>query len=117
MWPSLVYCDFYAYKEQLATSLLAALLRQLVAGVELIQGAIKEAFERAKRVANGQTLGLSEIRGMLVLSLSSMRWGYICIDALDEFPTKHRPELWDSLRHVIRECLKARFFVTGRLHI
>ena len=112
-----VYCDFHAHKEQSAASVLAALLKQLVAGIEPILGEIKEAFERAKREVDGRALRLPEIRAMLVKSLSSLRRGFICIDALDEFPTKHRSELWDSLQHVVRECPNTRLFITGRPHI
>jgi len=112
-----VYCDFHTHKEQSATGVFAALLKQLVAGVEPMPQGIKEAFERAKKVADGRTLRLSEIHAMLVKSLSSLQRGFICIDALDEFPTKNRPELWESLQHVIRECPNIRLFITGRPHI
>ena len=112
-----VYCDFHTHKDQSATGVLAVLLKQLVAAVEPIPKEISEAFERAKREVDGRTLRLSEIRVMLVRSLSSLRRGFICIDALDEFPAKHRPELWDSLQYVIRECPNTRLFITGRLHI
>ena len=97
--------------------MLAALLKQLVAAVKPIPEEISEAFERAKRKVDGRPLRLPEIRAMLVKSLSSLRRGFICIDALDEFPTKHRPELWESLQHVIRECPNIRLFITGRPHI
>jgi len=43
-----------------------------------------------------------------------LRRGFICIDALDEFPAKHRPELWDSLHHIVRESSNIRLFMTGR---
>jgi len=112
-----VYCDFHAHKEQSTAGVLAALLKQLIAGVEPILGEIKEAFERAKKEVDGRALRLPEIRAMLVKSLSSLRRGFICIDALDEFPTKHRLELWDSLQHVVRECPNTRLFITGRPHI
>ena len=112
-----VYCDFHAHKGQSAAGILAALLKQLVAGAEPIPEAVKEAFERAKKVVDGRTLRISEIRAMLVKSISSLQRGFICIDALDEFPTKRRPELWDSLQHVIRECPNVRLFITGRPHI
>ena len=112
-----VYCDFYDYKEQSAASVLAALWKQLVAGVDPIPKATREAFERAKRVVDFRTLQLPEIRAMLINSLSSLRRGFICIDGLDEFPTKHRPELWESLQYVIRECPNIRLFITGRPHI
>ena len=112
-----VYCDFHAHKERSVAGMLAGLLKQLVAGVEPIPEAIKEAFERARKVADGRTLRLPEIRAMLVQSLSYLRRGFICIDALDEFPAKHRPELWNSLQQISRECPKARLFITGRPHI
>ena len=112
-----VYCDFHDHKEQSAAGVLAALLKQLVTGVEPIPEEITEAFERAKKEVGGRALRLPKIRAMLVRSLSSLRRGFICIDALDEFPTKHRPELWDSLQHIIRECPNTRLFITGRPYI
>ena len=112
-----VYCDFHAHKDQSATGVLAALLKQLVAAVKPIPKEISEAFERATREVDGRTLRLPEILVMLVRSLSSLRRGFFCIDALDEFPARHRPELWDSLRYVIRECPNTRLFITGRPHI
>ena len=112
-----VYCDFHAHKGQSAAGILAALLKQLVAGAEPIPEAVKEAFERAKKVVDGRTLRISEIRAMLVKSISSLQRGFICIDALDEFPTKHRSELRDPLQHFIQECPNIRLFITGRPHI
>ena len=112
-----VYCDFHAYKSQSATAALAALLKQLVAGVGPIPEEIKEAFERAQGKLDGRTLRLKEIQTMLIKSVSSWQRAFICIDALDEFPTKHRPELWDSLQHILRECSNVRLFITGRPYI
>ena len=112
-----VYCDFHEHKEQSATGLLASLLRQLVAGVEPIPGEIKKAFDKAKSEVDGRALRLPEICAMLTKSLSSWWRGFICIDALDEFPAKHRPDLWDSLQHIIEECPNVRLFITGRPHI
>ena len=111
------YCDFQGHQSQSATGVLAALLKQLVAGVEPIPKEVKEAFERAKGKVDGRALRLSEIYTMLIKSISSLRRGFICIDALDEFPTKHRPELWDSLQYIVRECPNIRLFITGRPHI
>src|SRR5437588_1975223 len=68
-----IYCDFHAHKTQSATGVLAALLKQLVAGVEPIPAEIKEAFERAKREVDGRPLGFPEIRAMLVNSLTCLR--------------------------------------------
>jgi len=112
-----VYCDFHAREQQSATGVLAALLKQLVAGVEPIPEEIKVAFDRAKTKVDGRTLRLPEIQAMIAKSISSLRQGFICIDALDEFPSKHRPELWDSLHNIVRGCPTIRLFMTGRPHI
>ena len=112
-----VYCDFHAHREQSATSVLAALLKQLVAGVEPIPEPIKKAFDRAKTKVDGRALGLPEIHEILTKSISSLQRGFICIDALDELPSNHRPELWNSLQCIIRECPNIRLFMTGRPHI
>ena len=112
-----VYCDFHVNKEQSASSVLAALLKQLVAAVEPIPKLISEAFKQAKRAVDGRSLRPHEICAMLVKSLSSLQRGFICIDALDEFPSKHRPELWDALQNIVQECPNTRLFLTGRPHI
>ena len=114
---SCFYCDFHEHKSQSATGVLVALLKQLVAGMEPIPKEIREAFERAKGKVDGRALRLSEIHTMLIKSVSSLRRGFICIDAVNEFPRKHRPELWDSLQHIIRKCPNIRLFITGRPHI
>ena len=112
-----LYCDFHAHKEQSATGLLASLLKQFVAGVEPMPRGVKEAFDKAKRQVDGRALRLPEICAMLIKSISLLRRGFICIDALDEFPAKHRPDLWHSLQHIIKECPNVRLFITGRPHI
>jgi len=111
------YCDFHAHKSQSATGVLAAVLKQLVAGAGPIPGEIKEAFERAQAKLDGRTPRLTEIQTMLTRLVTSLQRAFICINALDEFPKKQRPELWDSLEHVVRECPKIRLFTTGRRHI
>ena len=112
-----IYCDFNAHKSQSATGVLAALLKQLVAGIEPIPKETQEAFERAKEKLDGRALRLPEIHTMLIRFTLSLRRGFICIDALDEFPTKDRPVLWGSLQHIVRECPNIRLFITGRPHI
>ena len=112
-----MYFDFQAHKEQSTASVLAALLNQLVAEVKPMSGRRKEVFKRAKRVVGGRTLRLRKICGMLIESLSSLRRVFICIDALDEFPTEHRPELWGSLQDIVQNCPNTRLFITGRPHL
>ena len=112
-----VYCDFRAHEEQSAGGVLAALLKQLVAQAEPMPEQITEAFTRATREDGSRTLDLLEIRAMLVQSLLALRRGFICIDAIDELPAKHRSEFWNSLQRIIRECPNTRLFITGRPHI
>ena len=112
-----IYCDFHEHKSQSVTGVLAALLKQVVAGMEAIPEEIKEAFERVRKKFEGRAFQLPEILSMLIKSVSSLRRAFVCIDALDEFPAKHRPELWNSLQHIFRECPNVRLFITGRPHI
>lgn len=112
-----VYGDFRAHKEQSATGVLAALLKQLVVGAGQVQEEITEAFARSKREVGGRALRLPEIHVMLIKSILSLRRGFICIDAFDEFAPKHQSEIWDSLQRIVRECPNLRLFITGRPHI
>ena len=112
-----VYCDFYAQNEQSTTGLLGALLKQIVCSSEPIPEEVESAFMKSKRRVGGCRLLIPDIQEMLFKTLSRLRTVFICIDALDEFPAKHRPELWESLRQIIRKCPNTRLFLTGRLHI
>ena len=111
-----VYCDFNAQDEQSATGLLGALLKQAASALETIPDQLQKAFRGSKR-AGGSRLQLKDILAMLVKSLSCLRRVFICIDALDEFPVKRRPELWESLQQIMRKCPATRLFLTGRPHI
>ena len=112
-----VYCDFSARNTQSATTVLGSVLRQVVGALEIIPDELQMVFERAKRQADGCGLRLPEILNMLTKFLPSLKRGFICIDALDEFPTMHRAQLWGSLQRVIRECPNTRLFLTGRPQI
>ena len=112
-----VYCDFSTPNMQSTSAVLGSVLRQVVGALAEIPDGIQQAFERAKRQADGCGLRLPEILDMLTKSVSSLKRVFICIDALDEFPTKHRAQLWDSLRSIVRECPKTRLFLTGRPQI
>ena len=111
-----VYCDFNAQKQS-ATGLFGALLKQVVSALEPIPDQVQRAFGGSKRGVGGRRLLLPDILEMLFGSLSCLRRVFICIDALDEFPAKHRPELWESLQKIVLECPSTRLFLTGRLHI
>ena len=112
-----VYCDFHAQNEQSATGILGVLLKQVVSALEPVPDEVQRAFENSKRGVGGRRLLLPNILEILVKSLSCFRRIFICIDALDEFPAKHRPELWEYLRQIMRRCPNTRLFLTGRPHI
>ena len=112
-----VYCDFHAQNEQSATRILGVLLKQVVSALEPVPDEVQRAFENSKRGVGGRRLLLPDILEMLVMSLSCFRRIFICIDALDEFPAKHRPELWEYLQQTTQRCPNTRLFLTGRLHI
>ena len=112
-----VYCDFHAQNEQSATGLLGVLLKQVVSALELVPDEVQKTFENSTRGVGGRRPLLPNILEMLVESLSRLRRVFICIDALDELPAKHRPELWRSLQQIVHRCSNIRLFLTGRPHI
>ena len=112
-----VYCDFSIRSMQSTSAVLGSVLRQVVGALEEIPDGVQKAFERAKKQTDGCGLRLPEILDMLTKSLLSLKRGFICIDALDEFPTKERAQLWKSLQRVVQECPKTRLFLTGRPQI
>ena len=112
-----VYCDFSARNMQSTSAVLGSVLRQVAGALAEIPDAVRKAFERAKRQTDGCGLRLPEILDMLTKSLSNLKQGFICIDALDEFPPKQRAQLWSSLKRVVRECPNTRLFLTGRPQI
>ena len=106
-----VYCDFTA-QEQSVTGLFGALLKQVVSALDPIPDQVQKAFESSKGEAGGRRLLLPDILKMLAKSLSLLPRVFICIDALDEFPAKHRPELWEYLQQIVLKCPNARLFLT-----
>ena len=112
-----VYCDFSIRSMQSTSVVLGSVLRQVVGALEEIPDKVQKAFERAKKQTDGCGLRLPEILDMLTKFLSTLKKAFVCIDALDEFPTKQRAQLWDSLRRVVRECQNTRLFLTGRPQI
>ena len=112
-----VYCDFSNQDKESVTGLLGALLKQVVGALDPIPDRVQKAFEGSKRGVGGRRLLLPDILEILLESLPCLRRVFICIDALDEFPTKRRPELWESLQKIALKCPNIRLFLTGRLHI
>lgn len=52
----------------------------------------------------------------LVKSSPCLRGMFVCLDVLDEFPAKHRLELWEYLQQIVREYPNTRLF-TERLRM
>ena len=78
---------------------------------------IEAAFERSRKQLFGGDLESGEILKQLISSLRAIKRSYICIDALDEFPSEYRPELFQSLAKVTQQSPGTRLFLTGRQHI
>jgi len=107
------YFDFAAKTEQQPTSMLGALLKQVVGGLGEVSGEIAKAYEGQKRVIGGRAPRLSDIVKMLQTASSEKRT-FICIDALDECAAEHRVSLLNSLSQILRMSPGTRIFLTGR---
>jgi len=103
------YFDFAARREQ-SSSVLGALLKQVVGGLEEIPGEIARACEDHKKVIGGQGPQISDIAKMLQTT-SSERLTFICIDAMDECAAEHRLKLFDSLDQILQKSPGTRIFV------
>ena len=108
-----LYCDFLSQQEQTATNIMGAVLKQIVRR-EGIPEYLREAFQKGQKEYGGRGLRLAELMGMLKTTIASLSQVFICIDALDEFPPKHLPELLESLRSILRESPRTKIFLTGR---
>ena len=110
------YFDFAAQKEQSPASMLGAVLKQVVRGLEEVPEEIARAYENRKRSIGGRGLLLTDVVKMLENTVSKMRT-FICIDALDECVAEYRVKILDSLNQVLRSSPGTRMFMTGRSHI
>ena len=110
------YFDFAAQKDQSSTSMLGALLKQVVSGMEEVPGEIVNAYEEQKKVIGGRRPELSDILRMLQTTAPG-KLTFICIDALDECAPGHRVKVLDSLHQILQGPPGTRIFVTGRPHI
>ena len=110
------YFDFAAQREQPSTSMLGALLKQVVNGMEEVPEEIAKAYENQKKIIGGRRPELSDILKMLQ-TISSENLTFICIDALDECAADHRVKVLDSLHQIRQKSPGTRIFVTGRPHI
>ena len=111
-----LYCDFLAEQEQSTTNMLGAILKQLVSRGG-IPGHIREVFLKAKKEFGGRGLRLPDMIEILKKTIASLQQIFVCIDALDESPPKHRLELLESLQEMVRVSPNMRILLTGRPHI
>ena len=110
------YFDFAAQQEQSAAGMLAALLKQVVSGLEPIPKEIVDVFREQKKIIGGRRLQVPEIVKMLG-GFSSSRRTFFCLDALDECAAAERAKILRSLRDIIKVSSTARVFMTGRPHV
>jgi len=111
-----LYCDFLSQQEQSTTSMLGAILKQLVSRGETPEH-IREAFQKAKKEFGGRGLRLPDIVEIIKKTVKALPRVFICIDALDESTPKYRRELLESLREIAQVSANARLFLTGRPHV
>ena len=98
--------------------MLGAIFKQVMSDWEHIPQKIEtELFYMSEGNFDGQELEPAGILKLLISTLRTLKQSYICIDALDEFPREHRPELFKSLVQITRESPGTRLFMTGRQHI
>ena len=112
-----LYCDFQDQERQTATSMIGALTKQIVNALKMVPTEIEEAFERAERKVGGQGLQVSESVKLLQAALAPVKRTFICIDALDECPERHIPQLLSSFHTVSQAFPGLQLFITGRPHI
>ena len=111
-----LYFDFLSQREQTATNIMGAVLKQLV-GRGGIPDQLRNAFQKEQKEFGSRGLRLAELMGMLKTTIASLPQVFICLDALDECLPKHLPELLESLGNILRESPRTRIFLTGRPHI
>ena len=110
------YFDFAPQDDQSPAAVLGSVLKQVVRGLGKVPEGIVKTFRNRERVVGGPKLVLSDIVGFL-RDITSTRSTFICIDALDQCPSRHREKLLSSLNQILRRCSGIRLFMTGRPHI
>ena len=100
-----LYLDFAAEQEQSSTSMLGALLKQLVAGLGEMPEEMVQAYEEHKNFIGGRRPQHTDIVKMLQTASSKKRT-FMCIDALDECVPKHRVKLLNSLNKILQNSPK-----------
>ena len=107
------YFDFAAQKEQSSVSVLGALLKQVVRGLEEVPEELAQAYGMQEKVIGGRGPQLADIVKMFQI-ISSRKLIFVCMDALDECMPGNRVKLLDSLNKILQNSPGTRVFVTGR---
>ena len=110
------YFNSAAQEEQSPTSMLGALLKQLVGGLHSVPVEIFRAYFDQRSAIGGRAPRLADIVKMLQ-NTASRKPTFICIDALDECAARYRVTLLNSLHQILQKSPSTRIFVTGRPHI
>ena len=110
------YFNSEAQKEQSATSVMGALLKQVAGSFEHFPGEVTQGFRRHKRLIGGRELQLPGIVKMLG-RLSSTQPTFFCLDALDECAAPDRAKVLLSLKNIIKMSPTTRVFLTGRPYV
>ena len=111
-----LYCDYLAQKEQSATNMLGAILKQLLER-DGIPEPLREIYRSEKRGLGGRAVQLLDLIGMVKTTITSLSEVYICIDGLDECLPNNRRELLEPLREILRASPTTRVFLSGRPHV
>ena len=111
-----LYCDSLSQQEQTINNVVGAILKQPV-GRGGITEDLREAFRKGKKEFGGRGPRHADLMRMLRVTIASLPRVFICIDALDECLPKCLPELFESLRDLVRESPSVRIFLTGRPHV
>ena len=110
---AMFYCDFRDQKEQTATNIIGAILKQIVFRREVL-GYVQMEFQKAQKEVGGRGLRLPDMVQMLKEVVVTLPQVFICIDALDECLPKHLLELLVSLKGILHGSRSTRIFFTGR---
>ena len=110
------YLDFTERKEQIATSILGSILKQVISGTESLPEDIWQALQEQKKAVSGREPRLGDVAKILQLVTSSQRI-FMVIDALDKCTTVQRVQLFESLKEIFEKSPGARIFVPGRFRI
>ena len=110
------YFNFAAQKEQSSTSVLGALLKQVVGGLSGMPEEVARAYGNQQKVIGGRGPKLSDVMRILQTASSEKRT-FICIDALDECVAADQARLLGLLNQILQDSPATRIFVTGRPHI